>query len=428
MPFSPVSTLEKPSVVLSPESFPKAPSVQGEVYWPQLDGLRSVAFLLVFMHHLGPLTANNLPTLPLHIWTMNSICSWGGSGVDLFFSLSGFLITFLLLSEKRECGDISFKLFFARRALRIWPLYYFLLFVACALVPALQWSHLNQKLYGEFCLKQVLPMVLFLGNYSMIFATKVLVNFNANLGQHIIYFLLPLWSLAVEEQFYLTWPFILKALKRPKTILASIAALALLSVVCRWALWYISRHIWHTPFPVSLYYQTTLSHLDPLMAGAGVAAVAFYYPQILAGAKKYAPHMMLVLSGLVALVFCYFPDLKYNSYYNVAVFAVIALACLLTLTITLVSPTWKKVFAWGPLAYFGRLTYAMYLVHYFAIATGDTLIAHMPASLVSHPGWGLRFCVSLSLTFVFALLSWHLLESKCLKLRKHFRRHEPVAV
>jgi len=398
------------------------------MYWPQLDGLRTVAFLLVLMHHLGPLTASNSPTLPLRLWTMNSICSWGGSGVDLFFCLSGFLITFLLLSEKRDFGNISFKLFFMRRALRIWPVYYFLLFIGCALIPAMNWSHLNHKLYGEFCLKQVLPMVLFLGNYSLIIATKILVNFNTNLGVPIIYFLLPLWSLAVEEQFYLTWPFVLKALKKPKTILTVIASLALLSVVCRFGLWYISRYIWHLPFPVALYYQTTISHLDPLMAGAGVAAITFYYPQILEGAKKYSPHMMLVLAGLVASIFCYFPDLKYNTYYNVAVFAVIALACFLTLTITLVSPTWKKIFGWGPMAAFGRLTYAMYLVHYFAIAIGDGLIARIPPSFTAlAPSWPLRFAVSLTLTFAFAFLSWHLLERKFQKLRKHFRRHASAA-
>jgi peptidoglycan/LPS O-acetylase OafA/YrhL len=396
---------------------------QTEAYWPQLDGLRTLAFVLVLMHHIGPVTPNNSPTLPFHIWTLNTLCSWGGSGVDLFFCLSGFLITFLLLTEKKTFGNISFKLFFVRRALRIWPVYYALLFIGCAILPAIAWSRLNHALYGEFLIKQVVPMALFVGNYSLIIATKTLINFNNNLGWPIIYFLLPLWSLAVEEQFYLTWPFVLKALKGPKSVYLAIAALTVFSITARGALWYISRYVWHLPFPVALYYESTVSHLDPLMAGAAAAVTAFYFPQLLAAAKKYTPLMMLALAGLCVTISCYFPDLHYNTYYNVAVFALIALACLLLLTITLLSPTFIRVFGSAPLAQFGRLTYAMYLVHYFAIALADGIIARLPAASVSLvPLWPLRLSLALTLTYAFAFVSWHLLESRFQKLRKHFSR------
>ena len=414
--------------VASAEPAAAAGKASHDAYWPQLDGLRTVAFVLVLMHHLGPLTQYNGPNLPLPLWTLNNICSWGGSGVDLFFCLSGFLITFLLLAEKSSFGNISFKLFFIRRALRIWPVYYVLLFIGCVVLPATAWSHLNHSMYGEFLLKQALPMALFVGNYSLIIATKILINFNTNLGLPVIYFLLPLWSLAVEEQFYLTWPFVLKALHRPRTIYLTIAALTVISVTARGALWYISRYLWHLPFPTALYYQTTISHLDPLMAGAAVAVTAFYFPQLLVAAKKYTPLMMLALAGIFVSVTCYFPDLKYNSYYNVAVFSLIALGCLLLLTITLVSPSFTRFFGSAPLARFGRLTYAMYLVHYFAIAIADVLIARLPAATLSHlPQWPLRFSLALALTYAFAFASWHLLESRFQKLRKHFTRQAQMA-
>ncbi|MBA4077933.1 MAG: hypothetical protein C0508_23090, partial [Cyanobacteria bacterium PR.023] len=108
-------------------------------YWPQLDGLRSLAFLLVFLHHLGrvadaeraALGSAIAPALP----TLDAICAWGWVGVDVFFSLSGFLITHLLLAEKGRFNSISFKQFFARRALRIWPVYYLVLLFACVVVP-----------------------------------------------------------------------------------------------------------------------------------------------------------------------------------------------------------------------------------------------------------------------------------------------------
>ncbi len=411
----------------SPGNAPgKAPS---EAYWPQLDGLRTLAFLMVLAYHLGPVTASNGAGTPLPVWALNTLCSWGGSGVDLFFCLSGFLITFLLLAEKKSFGNISFKLFFVRRALRIWPVYYVLLLISCAIMPAFAWSHLDHKLYGEFLVKQVVPMALFVGNYSLIIATKILIKFNTNLGLPIIYFLLPLWSLAVEEQFYLTWPFVLKALPSPKAVLKTIAGLTVFSIACRTILWYISRYVWHLPFPIALYYQAAVSHLDPLMAGAAIAATAFYFPQVLASAKKYTPLMMLGLACTSAVaISCYFPDLKYNTYYNVAAFAVIALGCFLTLAITLVSPTFKRIFAAKPVADFGRLTYAMYLVHYFAIAIADGIIARLPATAVSHfHMWPLRFSIALALTYVFAFASWHLLENKFRKLRKHFTRQAQAA-
>jgi peptidoglycan/LPS O-acetylase OafA/YrhL len=396
-----------------------------EAYWPQLDGLRTLAFILVFMYHLGPATPASSPGLTPDVRILNSVCTWGFSGVDLFFCLSGFLITFLLIAEKKTFGNISFKLFFARRALRIWPVYYALLFTGCVILPATAWSHLNHAKYGEFFLKQVVPMASFLGNYSTIIATKILIDFENNLALPITYFLLPLWSLAVEEQFYLTWPFVLKVLKGPRPIYLTIASLTLLSVATRGALWYVSRNVWHLPFPVRLYYQTTFSHLDPLMAGAAIAVTAFYFPQILEASKKYTPLMMLGLAVICVAIPCYFPDLNYNTNYNVGVFCLIALGCLLLLTLTLVSPAFTKVLGCAPLAKFGRLTYAMYLIHYFAIDIADGIIGELPAKLVlSLPLWPLRFAVALPLTFAFAFVSWHLLESRLQNLRKHFRRKD----
>jgi peptidoglycan/LPS O-acetylase OafA/YrhL len=415
-----------------PQPKTSAPTLAAQIergFFPQLDGLRTIAFLLVLIHHLGPITSADPLHLPAHVQVLNTLSAWGGSGVDLFFCLSGFLISFILLNEKKQFGDISFKLFFVRRALRIWPVYYALLFAACVALPLSQWAHLDHKLYGEFLLKQALPMVLFIGNYSLIFATKVLFNFNTMVGMPIIYFLLPLWSLAVEEQFYLTWPFFLKKLSGPKAVLGTIGGIVVFTIVCRYVLWYISRYVWHLPFPLALYYETTPSHLDSLMAGAALSALTFFFPTRLAAAKKYSPLLMAGCFATVAALVTCFPDLKYNTYYNVAVFAVIALAGFFALAATLVSPTLTKIFAAKPLAAFGRLTYGMYLIHYFAIAmtdryfaAGTNVFGQTVASLSPLNHWLLRFGTSLTGTVIFALLSWHILERHFQKMRKHFTR------
>src|ERR1700677_4866620 len=91
------------------------------VYWPELDGLRALAFLLVFLSHCPPCASG--PFLSV----VNNYCAWGWVGVDLFFVLSGFLITYLLIKEKFSFGSISIVNFYKRRALRIWPLYFLML-------------------------------------------------------------------------------------------------------------------------------------------------------------------------------------------------------------------------------------------------------------------------------------------------------------
>ena len=94
-------------------------------YQPELDGLRFYAFLGVFVCHTLPFEASFYHNLHLPLpWLWGATVKAGAAGVDLFFALSAFLITSLLLKERDETGDISLKLFYARRILRIWPLYF----------------------------------------------------------------------------------------------------------------------------------------------------------------------------------------------------------------------------------------------------------------------------------------------------------------
>ncbi|CAN5344871.1 acyltransferase [soil metagenome] len=405
-----------------------APKAAVAAYWPQLDGLRSLAFLLVFFHHLGrvadlergAISPALAPALPL----LDTVCAWGWVGVDIFFSLSGFLITHLLIAEKSRFQSISFKLFFARRALRIWPVYYLVLLFACVAVPLMQWQSLNWPLFYEFLAKQGVPLAFFAGNYSLTFATNILLKFTAALAWPVVFLLLPLWSLAVEEQFYLTWPFLLKVLPSPKAIYRAIAALTLFSLVARAALWYISRYKYHIAFPVNLYYQTTFAHLEPLMAGAACAVTIFYFPELVSRLKRFVPLLGVALIALVVPCALLLPDLVYNSYYNIATFSLVSFACLLLLATTLLSPSLAKFFSNKALSAFGRLTYAMYLVHYFAIAMAEKIWqANAPiAAAWQLQHWPTKCALALSMTFIFAFLSWHLLERQFLKMRKLFSR------
>src|SRR5215213_8378112 len=105
---------------------------KGRVYFPNLDGLRFIAALLVIIHHVEQL--KSIYRIPNH-WGSAFVQIIGEQGVVLFFVLSGFLITYLLLEEEKTTGTIRVRNFYLRRVLRIWPLYFFIVFISLAILP-----------------------------------------------------------------------------------------------------------------------------------------------------------------------------------------------------------------------------------------------------------------------------------------------------
>lgn len=147
-------------------------------YHPELDILRFFAFLLVFVFHITGAS-------------FTQGFSAGAYGVDLFFALSAYLITEILLREHRAYGQFDLRAFYIRRTLRIWPLYFF--FLAFTFVAAQSLLHTE-----SFPWRAKLMFLFFVGNWQFLLATPV----------HTI--ASPLWSVCVEEQFYLTWPLLLR--------------------------------------------------------------------------------------------------------------------------------------------------------------------------------------------------------------------------
>lgn len=164
---------------------------------PGLDGLRALAALAVVVHHIEQ--ARYLFGLP-SVWINYAVMRLGGQGVTLFFVLSGFLITHLLLREQSETGAISIRRFYTRRVLRIWPLYFIIMalgFVVLPLIPAFAvptFSMVDDSRYWQTFL-----MYLF---FSPHVATAI------GLGAP---YASVLWSVGVEEWFYLFWPWLMIA-------------------------------------------------------------------------------------------------------------------------------------------------------------------------------------------------------------------------
>ena len=174
--------------------------------YKELDGIRGIAALLVMVLHffeLEPNTGNNI------VETLKRLAHFGQTGVTLFFVLSGFLITRILLATKKNKN--YFKSFYIRRALRIFPLYYLYLISIFVIVPYFTHNYVSLKLHWTYWI--------YLQNFAITF------NWLHSEPTHF-------WSLAVEEHFYFFWPLLIYFLNQ-RQLIRVIAVIIIVSLICR---------------------------------------------------------------------------------------------------------------------------------------------------------------------------------------------------
>lgn len=183
-----------------------------KIYFPNLNGLRFIAAFMVIIHHMEQnlfLQGQN------NNWNNPIIQSIGRLGVELFFVLSGFLITYLLLTEEKNTKKISIKNFYIRRVLRIWPLYYFIVILAFFVFPHIKPFQLpvySEQLATHYS-QALLLFILFLPNIALS-GYDLVVPYASQA-----------WSVGVEEQFYLIWPLLMKFFKNKLIVLLSVILL-----------------------------------------------------------------------------------------------------------------------------------------------------------------------------------------------------------
>src|SRR5260221_4805843 len=222
-------------------------------YRPELDVLRFFAFLGVFIFHTAPRTMDFYTAAGYPHWLSRLLIPMFGAGaygVDLFVELSAFLITSLLLREGAATGILDLRGFYLRRILRIWPLY--LAFVAFAAVVA--------ALIPE----QHLPMRYVVG-YSLLAGNWIYVFYG--LPQS---FAIPLWTVSIEEQFYLAWPL---ALRKASIRTMAIIAVGILAVANLWRVWLAI-----SAAPVERIEYNTVTQLDPIAFGILIALFGHKLP------------------------------------------------------------------------------------------------------------------------------------------------------
>ena len=360
---------------------------------PQLDGVRGLAILMVTLYRFS----KEIPTDSAVGHALHAGFSLGGRGVDLFFVLSGFLITGILLDAKGERH--YFGNFLARRSLRIFPLYFsaLLLFtIGLAALPA------YRAMFAEA-----------IGNrmYLWTYLTNIKMSLE---GEWCFGALDHFWSLAVEEHFYLFWPVVLFFCSRRQALWTA-CTLALLSAATRIGFAAFSTN---GVAPDVL----TIFRIDALLVGA-IIAILVRSKHGLAPLKKYTlvvlPVCMLIGLASAALG-------KRLFTINHSLWPLIWASCLIWL-LTVNRKNWMaRLMNIAPLRKLGKYSYAMYVFQNPLIPLTATILS-VPAfiAIVGDPIVGnlIYMGVMFGLTFGAALLSWHLLERHCLKLKAWFPNH-----
>lgn len=378
-----------------------------QLHWPSLDGLRGLAILMVIWHNAELLDGVRL-TFPDR--AVEYVFDAGWIGVILFFTLSGFLITGILLDTVES--PHAFRNFVARRALRIFPLYYGVLLLIFVALPLLG---LQPPLYAEEA-----PHQIWLWTYLYNW-TGVLYNGPDSLPHF--------WSLSVEEQFYLVWPLLVLGLKRPVRIAWACVVIAIVSDACRGV-------FYQQGVPPDAIYSWTITRVDALALG-GLAAAALRHPPATAWLKQHrraATQGMLALFVVSALVTHNFP--RSTLLGMVLGYSVLALTCagiilaanrldVLARQPSAAShtrPFWYRGLTWGPLRSIGKYSYGMYVFHKPLHENFSRIVLNkLGVQAAGHLLVATLHLVALTaITYALAWLSYHLYEVHFLRLKRRF--------
>lgn len=360
-------------------------------YRPELDGLRFYAFLGVFICHTLPLETAFYRNLHLPIpWFWTAVVRSGAAGVDLFFVLSAFLITSLLLKERQETGEVSLRLFYIRRILRIWPLYFLVvgLGVLIAAVPDRgHFWYYDPRLPWEY----VAGYLLFSANWIYIFLGLT----------HSI--CAPLWTVSIEEQFYIVWPALARVLKRRGLFIAGVVVLIVATVS------QVERVL--AKSSAGYVYYGSAPRCTSLVLGIFMALLVDRLPRITAGTR-----FLLIFAGLAGWIVASTNDSDFNGPASLRMVldrAIISLAAGAILYGCLYSRS--KLVTGNWVVQLGKISYGLYMLHSLGL---------LLALSVFHPVRGRQLlatkAISFVVTLVLAFASYRWIESPFLRLKNRF--------
>ena len=331
----------------------------------------------------------------------------GWAGVDLFFVLSGYLITGILLKAKGEPG--YYRNFYARRALRILPLYY------AVLLARLVLARVGDP-WPALVVESWVSHALLVGNFWQCYAREAGVAFDPG-GLHVG------WSLAVEEQFYLAWPVVVALVSRAglwRVCVAGVIAAPLL----RWGLTAAGYDYW-------LPYALAPCRMDALLLGGLVALLATSGVPPAAYARRAWAVLAAAAAGVAGVLaandgaYCHGPVMAVVGYSVIDVFFAAAV-----FLVVAGQPAGWRWLRFRPLVRVGERSYAIYLVHFpvtlgayhlfQAEAVRGVLLPACEAVGSAGPFYAAFAGFVLGVSLLIAALAWVLVERPCLRLKRYF--------
>ncbi len=352
------------------------------VYLPGLNGLRFIAAFFVIVAHIELIKK---VFGFIDYWERPFINYPGTLSVTLFFVLSGFLITFLLLTEKNNFGDISIRQFYMRRILRIWPLYFLIVLLGFFIFPAigvLSVPKYTAAIHDNFETKLVLFLAVLPNIAGIVFPPVPYVS--------------QTWSIGVEEQFYLIWPILIKYTRKYLLVLFAIVfALVMITNSLSILLSFFPEQGHHTEIPSFLKVLTEYfgSLRISCMAIGGIGAFLLFFKKKSVLDILYRRDVQLVTLILTTLLIYKGINIPYcnHEFYSV-------LFCIIILNVSSNSYSIVKLER-QPFVYLGRISYGLYMYHPLAIVISLVLLKKLFNG--GHDGFFFNlflYCLSISMT------------------------------
>ena len=348
-----------------------------------LDGVRGVAVLLVFISHFHWILSPDpffTKVTPWHF--INRTFEAGFMGVDIFFVLSGFLITSLLMKDRSTNRKNLFRRFYRRRALRLLPALYALL-IANFFVS--RWENFP----GDIQWRTTWHAILFLNNWNIVNNFDEAQN---DLGH--------LWSLGIEEQFYLIWPltiWLLAKLKIPSKMMIPLILFASLGVMAH------RTSLWNEGTSWIILYVRTDTRLDSLLIGAMFAYVYRHFQ---------VPSKILnsvATSSFIGLIYIKYVLYKSPFIFEMGYTIIALLAGFIILSVVEGVFFVQKVFTWRPLTMIGKVSYGLYLWHMPIFLLFGRHVTSGPKPL--------RILIGIVIASVVTSLSWFFIEKPFLNIK-----------
>ncbi|MFN0201523.1 MAG: acyltransferase family protein [Bacteroidia bacterium] len=370
-----------------------------KVYFPGLNGLRFFAAFAVIICHVELFKA----TWGFqHIWNYPFIDRLGSLGVDFFFALSGFLITYLLFAEKQKTSTISIKDFLLRRVYRIWPLYYLLVALVFFVLPNV--SFIAMPAYWHDMIPEQFGTKLFL--YLFLMSNVALAFFRSMPYGGVM------WSIGVEEQFYILWPILNKYGKDILAIILSTIAFFLGLKVMMWLIIHFSDN----PQALEGWKNLIVSTRMECMAIGALGSYLLYYKKENILNIIYKPFFQLFPIALIFLLLWLVPlSLDAGLHFILSFLSVIIILNVSTnpqSILKLENRFWNHL---------GKISYGIYMYHMIVIAVFLHIFKHIP---LLHPNSllgniALYFCSVIGVVAL-ASVSYQYFEEPFIKMkRKH---------